>query len=146
MAKDIRVLTGEPSEDPSDPDLPKSTYDIGQHGFVFGEEMLPLVQAFLTNLITDEGSANLSLDRGGGLFQLLKRYREFDSSLRAEITARVQSVENAMIEEQQNRALSLSEKLDRVEILGITEGSTPDEVSIQLAIYSQSGGATSIRL
>jgi hypothetical protein len=51
-----------------------------------------------------------------------------------------------MKEEQERRSMSPEEKLDRVEILRVDQGSRPDEIDIQLALYAESGDAVSLAL
>lgn len=147
MAKrDIRVLRLTEINDPGAPDLPISSYDIGSHKYVMGENTIPLVQAFLTNLITDEGSDAIEEDRGGGLLALVGQYRRFDTSLQSEITSRVRRVENRMLEEQEERTMAPKERLDHVDILRIEQGDQPDEVEIDLAIYPEEGDVLEVRL
>jgi hypothetical protein len=146
MKKDIRILTLTEHSRADAPNFPVGSYDIDGHRYAMGEGLVPLVQAFLTNLLSDEGSATLTPERGGGLMNLLGKYREFSSSLRAEVANRVRQVEREMKEEQERRSMSPEEKLDRVEILRVDQGSRPDEIDIQLALYAESGDAVSLAL
>jgi len=97
-----------------------------------------LTQAFLSNLLTDQGSDITNFTRGGDLYSVVRKLRSFNDSLVTEISDAIRNVESDMINEQNSLGLPPKDRLKKVDILNIQKKKNR-EIFIELRLVSESG-------
>lgn len=110
-----------------------------RQAFSMGGDLVPLVQAFLSNLMIDPDSDITSPGRGGGLAKLARRHSRVSSDLEGEIRKVVDRVVLFMQNEQETRTMEPQERLKAARVVSVTPGSSPDEVNVQILVQAESG-------
>lgn len=118
-------------------------YSLDQ-SFAMGGNLVPLAQAFLSNLLVDPGSDIMKPNRGGGLMSLARRFNRVSSELEMEIRKAVARVELFMRNEQQARTMDPQERLKSAQLISVIPGDSPDEITVQILLQAESGDAVQL--
>jgi len=123
----------------------RATYSTDQV-FAMGGDLVPLVQAFLYNLLVDGSATRFSPERAGGLITLARRYHRVSDELEGKIRDAIARVELFMQNEQRGRKMEPQERLRRAHLVSVKPGSTSDEVAIEILLEAESGDVLNLTL
>ena len=111
----------------------------------FTSSLTGVVQAFISNLLTDETTDATDKSRGGGLYSVSRKYRSFSDSLVTEISDAIRNVESRMIDEHNEMGLSSKERLKGVNILNI-EKRNNNSIYIKLQVVTENNESQIVEL
>lgn len=131
----------------------------GQNGFsiasisydIFKEDIYSvpvnyIAQAFITNLLMSSDPTEESNGRAGNLLMLLRRHRSYSNATAAAVSSAIRSVEQYMLQEQSSYPFQPENMLQKVDILRIEEGDSPDTIDIEIVIFAQDGSSFFIKM
>jgi hypothetical protein len=120
-------------------------YSLDQR-FAMGSELVPLAQAFISNLLIEKGSDRLEPERGGGLITFARRYNRVSDELEERVRTAISSVELFMRSEQASRTMEPQERLHSARLIAVTPGASPDEIQIEILLQAESGDVLQLTL
>jgi len=105
-----------------------------------------LIQVVVLALINSPGKDPLDYERGGGLSELIGYNISDTAELFAEVARRVTIAEKEIIERQSGINISSEAKLLNLNLLGVQEGDTVDEIFVRLEIINEVGRTAKIEV
>jgi len=105
-----------------------------------------LIQVVVLALINSPGKDPLDYERGGGLSELIGYNISDTAELFAEVARRVTIAEKEIIERQSGINIPSEAKLLNLNLLGVQEGDTVDEIFVRLEIINEVGRTAKIEV